>query len=103
MAREAQDLNQPIKLEQSLESAARTAAEAARLAEEQKSSAGKQNLAALRDPGRLTPAIAFASAPGGAAAVTGPRIREFGAPDGLGGTEAGFIDVVAGGSDHGSV
>jgi septal ring factor EnvC (AmiA/AmiB activator) len=92
VAREAQDLNQLItKLEQSLESAARTAAEAARLAEEQRSSAGKQNLAALRDPGRLTPAIAFASAKGQLPLpVTGPRIREFGAPDGLGGTEKGL-------------
>jgi septal ring factor EnvC (AmiA/AmiB activator) len=92
VAREAQDLNQLItKLEQSLESAARAAAEAARLAEEQRSPAGKQNLAALRDPGRLTPAIAFASAKGQLPLpVTGPRIREFGAPDGLGGTEKGL-------------
>ena len=91
VAREAQDLNQLItKLEQSLEAAAR-AAEAARLAEEQKPPAGKQTLAALRDPGRLTPAIAFASAKGMLPLpVNGPRIREFGAPDGLGGTEKGL-------------
>ncbi len=92
LARQAEDLNQLIsRLEQSLESAARAAAEAARRGEESKPFEGKQNLAAFRDPGRLTPAIAFASAKGMLPLpVNGPRIREFGAPDGLGGTEKGL-------------
>ena len=48
-------------------------------------------LAGLRDPGRLAPAIAFASAKGALPLpVTGVRLREFGAPDGLGGTEKGL-------------
>ena len=65
LARQAENLNQLIaKLEQELESAARAAAAAARAAEERKPPDGRQNLAALKDPGRLTPAIAFASAKG---------------------------------------
>jgi septal ring factor EnvC (AmiA/AmiB activator) len=52
---------------------------------------GKPNLAALKDPGRLAPAIAFASAKGALPLpVNGVRIRDFGAPDGLGGTEKGL-------------
>ena len=51
----------------------------------------KQSLAALNDPGRLSPAIAFASAKGSAAASDqrhqDSRIRR---PDGLGGTEKGL-------------
>ena len=49
------------------------------------------DLAALNDPGRLAPAVAFASARGRLPfPVNGVRIREFGAPDGLGGTEKGI-------------
>jgi septal ring factor EnvC (AmiA/AmiB activator) len=48
-------------------------------------------MAALKDPGRLTPAIAFASAKGKLPLpASGVRIREFGANDGLGGTEKGL-------------
>jgi murein hydrolase activator len=94
LARQAENLNQLIaKMEQELESAARAAAAAAaaRAAEERKPPDGRQNLAALNDPGRLTPAIAFASAKGMLPLpVRGPRIKEFGAPDGLGGTEKGL-------------
>ena len=51
----------------------------------------RPNLAALSDPGRLAPAIAFAAAKGRLPLpVNGVRIREFGAPDGIGGTEKGL-------------
>ena len=50
----------------------------------------RPDLAALEDPGRLSPAVAFASAKGLLPLpVNGPRIKEFGAADGLGGTEKG--------------
>ena len=49
------------------------------------------DLAALNDPGRLAPAIAFAAARGRLPLpVNGSRIREFGVPDRLGGTEKGL-------------
>jgi murein hydrolase activator len=52
---------------------------------------GKSNFAALKDPGRLAPAIAFASAKGALPLpVNGVRIRDFGSPDGLGGSEKGL-------------
>jgi septal ring factor EnvC (AmiA/AmiB activator) len=52
---------------------------------------GKPNLAALKDPGRLSPAVAFASAKGLLTLpVNGVRIREFGGSDGLGGVEKGI-------------
>jgi len=48
-------------------------------------------LAALSDPGRLTPAIAFADMRGHLhLPVNGTRIREFGGPDGSGGTQRGL-------------
>ena len=51
----------------------------------------KPNFAALKDPGRLAPAIAFASAKGALPLpVNGVRIRDFGSADGLGGTEKGL-------------
>ena len=57
----------------------------------QKPADPKQSLAALNDPGRLSPAIAFASAKGTLPLpIGGIRIREFGALDGLGGTEKGL-------------
>ncbi len=64
LARQAEDLNQLIvKLEQSLDTAARAAKAALRSSEERKAD-NRPDLAAFRDPGRLTPAIAFASAKG---------------------------------------
>ncbi len=52
---------------------------------------GKPNFAALKDPGRLAPAIAFASAKGALPLpVNGVRLREFGSSDGLGSTEKGL-------------
>ena len=56
-------------------------------------------LAALSDPGRLTPAVAFADMRGHLRLpVNGTRIREFGGSDGLGGTQKGLsIAARAGG------
>ena len=52
---------------------------------------GKPNLGALKDPARLSPAIAFASARGlFALPVNGTKIRDFGGSDGAGGVEKGI-------------
>jgi murein hydrolase activator len=92
-ARQAENLTQLIaKLEQGLDTAARARAAraAARASEEAKAPGGRPDLAALKDPGRLAPAIAFASAKGTLPLpANGARIKEFGAADGLGGTEKG--------------
>ncbi len=64
LARQTENLNQLIvKLEQGLDIASRAARAAARSGDERKAD-GRQDLAALRDPGRLSPAIAFAAAKG---------------------------------------
>jgi septal ring factor EnvC (AmiA/AmiB activator) len=88
LSRKAQSLQELIaNLEQNLSDVARAAREGATT----KAPDGRPNLAALNDPGRLTPAVAFGSAkrllplP-----VSGVKLREFGAPDGLGGTEKGL-------------
>ncbi len=88
LARQADNLKELIgRIEQEIASAARAAA-AARGTEKPDS---KASFAALNDPGRLSPAIAFAAArktlplP-----LNGIKIREFGMPDGLGGTEKGL-------------
>jgi murein hydrolase activator len=85
LARQVDNLKDLItKLEQGLDSASR----AARRAEESES---RSNLAALKDPGRLAPAIAFASAKGSLPLpVNGVKVREYGSPDGVGGTERGL-------------
>ena len=88
LARQADNLKDLIgKIEQEIASAARAAAQAgtARPADP------KASLAALNDPGRLSPAIAFASAKGALPLpISGIKIRDFGVPDGLGGTEKGL-------------
>jgi septal ring factor EnvC (AmiA/AmiB activator) len=77
------------RLEQGLDSAAR-AAKSAALSDDQKS-ATKPALTTLSDPGRLSPAIAFGSARGSLRIpVNGVKIRDFGASDGIGGTERGI-------------
>jgi septal ring factor EnvC (AmiA/AmiB activator) len=89
LARQADNLKDLIgRIEQDIAASARAAAAA---------QAGtvrgepKNSLAALKDPGRLSPAIAFASAKGALPLpISGIKIREFGAPDGLGGTEKGL-------------
>jgi septal ring factor EnvC (AmiA/AmiB activator) len=56
-----------------------------------KTGEGRPDFAALSDPGRMVPAIAFATAKGRLPLpVNGVRIKEFGHPDGIGGTEKGL-------------
>lgn len=85
LARQTGDLKDLIaKLEASLDPAVREAREAAR-------SDSRPALSAYRDPGRLAPAIAFASLRGQVPMpVNGVKLRNFGAPDGNGGTEKGL-------------
>lgn len=78
------------KLEQDLKSAAKAAATAS-LKGSPVTLNGKPNLGALKDPARLSPAIAFASAKGLLALpVNGGKIRDFGGSDGAGGVEKGI-------------
>jgi septal ring factor EnvC (AmiA/AmiB activator) len=78
------------KMEQDLSSAAK-AAETASLRGAPAPLNGKPNLGALKDPARLSPAIAFASAKGlFALPVNGVKIRDFGGSDGAGGVEKGI-------------
>jgi len=78
------------KMEQDLNSAAKAAATAS-LQGAPASPNGKPNLGGLKDPARLSPAIAFASAKGlFALPVNGVKIREFGGSDGAGGVEKGI-------------
>jgi septal ring factor EnvC (AmiA/AmiB activator) len=78
------------KMEQDLKSAAKAAATAS-LQGAPAAPNGKPNLGALKDPARLSPAIAFASARGlFAFPVNGRKIREFGGSDGAGGVEKGI-------------
>jgi septal ring factor EnvC (AmiA/AmiB activator) len=91
LARQADSLQGLIaRMEQDLKSAAK-AAQTASLQGTPAALNGKPNLKALKDPGRLSPAIAFASAKGlFALPVNGVRIREFGGSDGVGGVEKGI-------------
>jgi len=78
------------KMEQDLKSAAKAAATAS-LKGAPVALNGKPNLGALKDPARLSPAIAFASAKGlFALPVNGTKIRDFGGSDGAGGAEKGI-------------
>src|ERR1700722_4795256 len=78
------------KMEQDLKSAAKAAATAS-LQGAPPAPNGKPNLGALKDPARLSPAIAFASAKGlFALPVNGTKIRDFGGSDGAGGVEKGI-------------
>jgi septal ring factor EnvC (AmiA/AmiB activator) len=90
LARQAEDLRELIAgLEQGLDAKERAARFATRPVDN--ATEGRPDFAALNDPGRLAPAIKFASAkrmlplP-----VSGARIRNYGAPDGLGGSEKGL-------------
>jgi murein hydrolase activator len=89
LARQVDNLKDLIgKVELSLDSASRAARAAEHSAEAKDN---RIDLAALNDPGRLVPAIAFAAARGRLPLpVNGSRIREFGVPDRLGGTEKGL-------------
>lgn len=88
LARQADSLKDLIgRLEQGLDRATR----AARLAEDQRNNDNRPEMAALKDPGRLAPAVAFAATRGHLLLpVNGVRIREFGAPDTIGGSEKGL-------------
>jgi septal ring factor EnvC (AmiA/AmiB activator) len=78
------------KMEQDLKSAAKAAATAS-LQGAPANVNGKPNLGALKDPARLSPAIAFASAKGLLAyPANGTRIRDFGGSDGAGGVQKGI-------------
>lgn len=91
LSRQADSLQGLIaRMEQDLKSAAK-AAQTASLQGAPAALNGKPNLKALKDPGRLSPAIAFASAKGlFALPVNGVKIREFGGSDGVGGVEKGI-------------
>jgi septal ring factor EnvC (AmiA/AmiB activator) len=92
LARQAADVRDLIaKLEQGLDSVARASRQALRSGEGKKAIDLRPDLAALKDPGRLTPAIAFASAKGLLPLpVNGVKLKQFGTPDGVGGTEKGL-------------
>jgi len=76
------------KLEANLDPATRAAHDSARGIE---ADSTRPKLAALGDPGRMAPAIAFADARGRLRLpVNGAPIRAFGAPDGVGGTQKGL-------------
>jgi septal ring factor EnvC (AmiA/AmiB activator) len=78
------------KMEQDVKSAAKAAASAS-LQGAPASPNGKVNPGALKDPARLSPAIAFASAKGLLGMpVNGVKIRDFGGSDGAGGIEKGI-------------
>jgi septal ring factor EnvC (AmiA/AmiB activator) len=88
LARQAETLKDLIaRLEQGLDGRTR----AARAAEQKRINDNRPEMAVLRDPGRLTPAIPFAALRGRLPLpVNGVRIREYGAPDSIGGTEKGL-------------
>jgi septal ring factor EnvC (AmiA/AmiB activator) len=88
LARQADSLKDLIaKLESGLNPATRVAHANARSIEED---ATRPDLAALKDPGRLTPAVAFAATRGHLRLpVNGLKIRDFGGSDGIGGTQRG--------------
>jgi septal ring factor EnvC (AmiA/AmiB activator) len=78
------------KMEQDLKSAAKAAVVASQQGTPTTVD-GKPNLGGLKNPARLSPAIAFASAKGLLALpVNGVKIREFGGSDGAGGAEKGI-------------
>jgi len=89
LARQVDSIKDLItKLEAGLDPATRAARDAARgIASE----ATQPQLAALSDPGRLTPAVAFADMRGRMhLPVNGVPIRTFGGSDGVGGTQKGL-------------
>jgi septal ring factor EnvC (AmiA/AmiB activator) len=85
LARQVDNLKDLIaKLEQGLDPATKAAREAAR-------NDSRPALSAFRDPGRLAPAVAFASLHGRVPIpVNGVKLKEYGAPDGVGGVERGL-------------
>ena len=92
LSKQAADLQGLIaKMEQDLKSAAKAAATAS-LQGAPATVNGKPNLGALKDPARMSPAVAFASAKGlFSYPVNGTKIREFGGSDGAGGVQRAFL------------
>ena len=86
LAKKAGNLKDLIaELEKSLPASTRAAREKAIR------KSGRQALAALHDPGRLAPAVAFTSLRGQIPIpVNGVKLRDFGSPDGVGGLEKGI-------------
>ena len=86
LAKQARSLQDLIaKLEEGAAKAARESPQG------QGQGQAKPGTTVLNDPGRLAPAVTFASLRGKVPVpVNGVKIREFGAPDGVGGTEKGL-------------
>jgi septal ring factor EnvC (AmiA/AmiB activator) len=92
LSRQADNLKDLIgKLEQGLDGTGRAARTSERPGEDAKPAGeARSGLAALKDPARMKPAIAFVSAKGKLSwPANGVKIREFGASDGMGGSEKG--------------
>lgn len=93
LARQAGNLELLIGRMETEIAAARRAAEAARttvVARSRATEDRRQQMAALQNAARMSPAIPFEQARGGLSLpVLGVRLRGFGDPDGLGGTERG--------------
>jgi murein hydrolase activator len=93
LARQVDNLKDLIgKLEPANDGTKRGTRASTRAGDESKTAnSAKPGLAALNDPARMGPAIAFVSAKGRLSLpVNGAKIREFGAPDGAGGNEKGI-------------
>jgi murein hydrolase activator len=93
LSRQVDNLKDLIgKLEPGVDGARRTARGTNRSGDETKGTNGtRSGLAALNDPARMGPAIAFVSAKGRLSLpVSGAKVREFGSPDGTGGNEKGI-------------
>lgn len=86
LAKQVQTVSELVtRMEKEIESAAKAAQAARREAET------KATVAALTDPGRISPALPFAQAKGRLALpVAGTRVRDYGAPDGAGGSMKGI-------------
>ncbi len=93
LSRQVDNLKDLIgKLEPASDSAKRATRAQARPGDESKTPNGARSvLAAINDPARMVPAVAFISAKGRLSLpVSGTKIREFGAPDGAGSNEKGI-------------
>jgi septal ring factor EnvC (AmiA/AmiB activator) len=91
LSRQVEGLKDLIaRLEQGISASEKAARNSARLNEELRPGQ-RPDLAALKDPGRLEPAVAFAALKGHLPMpANGVKIRDFGAADGLGGAEKGI-------------
>ena len=100
IGRDADNLKDLIGgLERNLDGTTRATRLAARATDEKKALDIRTDAAAVKDLGRLAPAVAFASAKKRLPLpVNGVKIREFGASDGLGGAEKGLSIATRNGS-----